>query len=125
MTGKDDPDDDESTAYRPVPRVVLPPGRHSCRLQLVRGPGAPLTIPLEADKIVLGRSSHADVSIADTSLSRRHAQLLRSGPEYILEDIGSRNGIFLNGLRVHSVTLRQGDTVQLGDVVFVFHESDE
>jgi two-component system, cell cycle response regulator len=73
---------------------------------------------------VVGRASAADLSIPDTSLSRRHAQLVRSGPEYVLEDLGSRNGIFLNGLRVHSVTLCNGDTVQLGDVVFVFHESD-
>jgi pSer/pThr/pTyr-binding forkhead associated (FHA) protein len=51
-----------------------------------------------------------------------HARLQRLDDEYSVEDLDSRNGVFLNGLRVHSAVLRDGDQLQLGDAVFTYTE---
>ena len=120
----DKTDDADTTAYQPVPRVVLPRVNRPSRLQLVRGPGAPLNIPLAADEIVIGRSTGADLSFEVGGLSRRHVLLRKSGTEYVCKDLDSRNGVFLNGIRIYSVTLRNGDTLQIGDLVFLFEQGD-
>jgi pSer/pThr/pTyr-binding forkhead associated (FHA) protein len=95
----------------------------SPKLELVRGAGAPREFLLTAEEVVVGRSLQATISLDSGLLSRRHALLRRNGPEYVLQDLGSANGVFVNGLRVHSVVLCQGDTIQIGDVVLVFHEA--
>jgi len=48
--------------------------------------------------------------------------LTRSGPEYTCEDCDSTNGIYLNGVRVQSAVLREGDQIQISDVVFIYHD---
>ena len=91
-------------------------------MDLVRGPGAPHTFRLELDEIVVGRSLQAHISVPSESISRRHLALRRRGPEFSCVDLGSTNGFFVNGVRVHSAVLRDGDTIQLGDVIFIYRE---
>ena len=86
------------------------------------GPGAPREFALEFDETVLGRSLSATISIESSGISRQHAVIKRSGPEFSVTDLNSANGIYLNGVKTHSAVLRQGDTLQLGEVIFVFHE---
>ena len=90
-------------------------------LEMVAGPGAPTEFVLEDEEIVIGRSSSADLQIRIEGLSREHVRLAREGNEYACHDAGSRNGTFLNGLRIHSAVLRDGDTLQIGSVVFKYH----
>lgn len=92
------------------------------RLELVRGPGAPREYPITADEVVLGRSLQANVCIDSGLLSRRHAAVRRHGPELKLVDLDSANGVYVNGVRVHSAVLCDGDTIQVGDAVLVFRE---
>jgi sigma-B regulation protein RsbU (phosphoserine phosphatase) len=67
------------------------------------------------DEVVIGRSSKAGLTVPDRSLSRAHARIFRLDDEWRLEDLGSRNGTFLNGTRVEgSVPIRVGDTLTLG-----------
>lgn len=89
---------------------------------MVKGPGAPISFPLTEVVTVIGRSANADLSFTDESLSRLHAQLVRVGEEHQVEDLESRNGVFLNGVRIHSAVLRTGDSLQLGELVFVYAE---
>ena len=91
-------------------------------LEQVEGPGAPRRYFLELEEIVIGRSRDAHIPIASKSISRKHVMLKRSGPEYICSDMNSSNGVFLNGIKAFSAVLRDGDAVQIGDVVFVYHE---
>lgn len=98
-------------------REAVPP-----RLELVRGPDAPRTLALGPAETVVGRSHQANICIESSLLSRRHISIKRHGPEFRLSDLDSANGVFLNGVRVHSAGLRDGDTIQIGDVVFVFRE---
>lgn len=94
-------------------------------LQLVHGPGAPRHYRLDRQEIVLGRSSEADIQIESTDLSRKHLALRREHGQFSVHDLDSRNGVYLNGVRVHSATLFEGDNLQLGPVVLVFHEGRE
>lgn len=87
-------------------------------LEQVEGPGAPRRIELEGDRMVIGREG--DVAIASVHLSRSHLRLTREGNDFSFVDLESRNGVYLNGVRVHSAVLREGDLLQLGDVVFLY-----
>jgi pSer/pThr/pTyr-binding forkhead associated (FHA) protein len=94
------------------------------RLEQLQGPGAPQELDLESDETVIGRSDEADVCIDSALISRFHVAFRKNGPEVRFEDLDSSNGVYLNGAKAHSAVLHEGDTVQIGDVVLVFHEGD-
>jgi pSer/pThr/pTyr-binding forkhead associated (FHA) protein len=102
----------------PLHDVPLP--ARNAVLEQIRGPGAPQRHRLAEDRIVIGRIA-GEILIPSAELSRSHLLVERAGSEYRCTDLDSRNGVHLNGLRIHSAVLRDGDRVQLGDVVFVFH----
>lgn len=67
------------------------------------------------EEVVIGRSSRAALTVPDRSLSRSHARVFRDSGRWYLEDLGSRNGTFLNGARVDGATLlNPGDALTLG-----------
>lgn len=79
--------------------------------------------PINAAGLVVGRSSEVDVSIDDVKLSRRHVRLTQQEGRYYVEDLGSRNGTFLNNRRLSSkVVLRHNDLLCVGSQVFRFHQ---
>jgi pSer/pThr/pTyr-binding forkhead associated (FHA) protein len=94
-------------------------------LEQVRGPGAPRRFPLVGAETVVGRGQQAHVAIESTRLSRRHVVFKRNGAELSVVDLDSANGMFVNGVKAHSALLHEGDTIQIGDVVFVLHEAPE
>lgn len=118
----DDRDEVEKTmpgilALEEIPRVAKP---HV--LEMIRGPGAPHRFVLDGARLIVGRATGAELQVDSAELSRQHVALVQSGAEYRLEDLGSRNGTYLNGLKIHAATLREGDQIQLGDVIFIYHE---
>jgi two-component system cell cycle response regulator len=86
-------------------------------------------IPLEREEVILGRALAADVRVNDTKVSRKHAKItVNEGPgsnEYVLTDLNSRNGTYLNGQRVKSQVLRNGDKIAIGDHILRFDLLDE
>jgi diguanylate cyclase (GGDEF)-like protein len=87
-------------------------------------------IPLEREEVILGRSLGADVRVNDSKASRRHAKIEvrepAGGPaEYTLTDMNSRNGTYLNGRRITSESLRNGDKIAIGDHILKFELLDE
>jgi hypothetical protein len=99
-------------------------GRKPFRLAQVEGPGAPRELILALPELIIGRSIQAHLAIDSTLISRQHLALRREGPDYVCLDLDSANGVFLNGLRIHSAVLRDGDVLQLGDVVLLYREGD-
>lgn len=114
---------DESTSEISVTLLPLSTEQTPSVLEMVQGPGAPRQYELYRAEMVVGRAIDADVPINSTDLSRRHV-LLKRGPsgQYSIQDLESRNGVFINGVRAHSATLHDGDSVQMGSILFVYHE---
>ncbi len=98
--------------------VQAPPaGRPAGALLLVAG--RRLVVP--AGGAVLGRSRECDVVLDDSGISRRHAQIRPGGGGWSIEDIGSTNGLRLNGRRVQGrAQLQPGDRVEMGSTEIVF-----
>ncbi len=85
--------------------------------------GALLSPPaIEAGRtLVLGRGPGCDLDVADPTVSRRHAALRRGDGAWAIEDLGSRNGTWVNGWRVSGRhVVEPGDAVRLGDADWVF-----
>lgn len=117
---------------RPAPRRAAAPA-HADQPTVVMGrpvaePSGPALeldgrmLPLDGDDLILGRSAErADLVIPDSSVSREHLRLLTVGSTVTLLDLGSRNGVLVNGRRVDgSVTLRDGDVVTVGQTELLF-----
>jgi pSer/pThr/pTyr-binding forkhead associated (FHA) protein len=119
---QEDPEIDGGTREIPVKITPFTTGPTPFSLHLVQGPGSPRNFTLAREEVVLGRSSEADIQVDSTDLSRKHLALRREHGQYTVFDLDSRNGIYLNGVRIHSAVLHEGDNLQLGSVVLVFHE---
>jgi pSer/pThr/pTyr-binding forkhead associated (FHA) protein len=92
------------------------------QLEVREGPGKGQKCVLDDQEFIIGRSEKSTLSLESEEVSRQHARLTRIEGEYLIEDLESRNGIVLNGLKVHSAVLRDGDQLQLGDVVLNYRE---
>jgi predicted component of type VI protein secretion system len=87
------------------------------------GPTPGVTFPLEGDQLIIGRDAVNAVAINDAEVSRKHARLTFQGGKYVLEDLGSTNGTFVNGQRLASATvLKPGDVVSLGEQIVLMYE---
>jgi DNA-binding winged helix-turn-helix (wHTH) protein len=80
-------------------------------------------MPLTTGENVVGRDRNADVSIDDSTISRRHARIRIAGNGATVEDLGSKNGTFVQGRRIDKPRrLSDGDRIQIGSVVLTFRE---
>jgi pSer/pThr/pTyr-binding forkhead associated (FHA) protein len=83
-------------------------------LEIVEGADAGRRVELVAP-LTVGRAADADLVLADDLVSRRHARVSQRGAGAVVEDLGSRNGTFVNGNQIHGPTrLVPGDQLQLG-----------
>ena len=84
------------------------------------GPKAGARYGLEADLTTVGRHSTADIFLDAVTVSRRHDDVERTGDRYRVNDTGSLNGTYLNGDRIESGWLDDGDVLQVGRFKLVF-----
>ena len=71
---------------------------------------------------VIGRSEECDIQLGAQNVSRRHAAVLFRQEEYLIEDLGSTNGVLVNGIKVVKCVLRNNDQIDIGGVKLVFNE---
>lgn len=109
--------------------VLQPPERRHAALVVISGWEIGRQLEVHGLAQVLGRSTLVNSYIGSPSVSRQHARidLLNEGgrEEFVLSDLGSSNGTFVNNERGKRFTLRDGDKVRMGDVVFKFIVQDE
>ena len=87
------------------------------------GPTPGAIFPLEGDQLIIGRDAANSVAISDAEVSRKHARLNFQGGKYVIEDLGSTNGTFVNGQRLSVATvLKSGDVVSLGEQIVLMYE---
>lgn len=88
------------------------------------GPTPGVTFPLEGDQLIIGRDSPNSVAINDAEISRKHSRLTFQGGKYVLEDLGSTNGTFVNGQRLAGpVVLKPGDVISLGEQIVLMYDA--
>jgi hypothetical protein len=93
------------------------------QLVMKTGPTPGKSFPLEKSEIHLGRDVANEVFVNDAEVSRRHARLTVQAGNFMLEDLGSTNGTFVNGQRLTGPRmLRPGDVIQLGENVSLSFE---
>ncbi|GAA1409461.1 FHA domain-containing protein [Oerskovia paurometabola] len=97
--------------------------RHSALLVMQRGPSVGSRFLLDAERTVAGRSEHADIFLDDVTVSRKHAEPGRDDDKFVVRDIGSLNGTYVNRNRVDAVALVTGDEVQIGKYRLTFFTS--
>jgi pSer/pThr/pTyr-binding forkhead associated (FHA) protein len=119
--GRDEPTD----AFDPVDEIPHREDRDrfpiECGLFVVEsGPKAGSRYGLEAAVTSVGRHGEADILLDDVTVSRRHVEVERVGDRYVARDVGSLNGTWLNGDRIDSGELDDGDELQIGRFKLVF-----
>lgn len=88
-------------------------------------------IPLEREEVILGRALEADVRVNDSKVSRQHARVTtisdaeNSSTKYLLTDLDSRNGTFLNNQKISQEVLQNGDKITIGENILRFDLLDE
>ena len=95
------------------------------------GAGAPAALTIDGrrhevdtDRVVIGRAKECDVQLTDPNVSRRHAELRRENGAYWIVDLGSTNGMEVNGRRLERAQLENGDTITLGSTEIVFEHAE-
>jgi len=88
-------------------------------------PRPPLQLPADGS-VLIGRSSEAELRVNDADTSRRHAKIVCRGGRFVLHDLASTNGTFVNGNRIEERVLEPGDRIEIGEnqIAFCHVEAD-
>jgi hypothetical protein len=90
------------------------------RLEFILGPMANQTLPLAEEVTTIGSVAGNTVVLADPAVSRKHAGIRKVDGSYELADLGSTNGVYVNGHKVPKKTLEPGDIIRVGNTEAVF-----
>src|SRR2546421_8782737 len=92
----------------------------STRLVAIDGPLSGRTFHLDEPVISIGRLVSNDICLEDLYVSRHHCVIRTEGTEYIIEDLNSANGTYVNGELVKATPLEEGSIIQIGNSRFIF-----
>ena len=141
-------DEDKTVAYTPTKRAPEPvpeeaglsvpaataPVLHGLEMAL---PGVPALIGLQgivagstfaltSGDLTVGRDGESEIVLAENTVSRQHARFFRDGQgQWTLTDLGSANGVYVNGMRTQRAILGMGDEIKIGDNYFRFQADKE
>ena len=90
------------------------------RLEFILGPMANQTLQLSDEVTTIGSVAGNTVVLADPAVSRKHAGIRKIDSNYELADLGSTNGVYVNGHKVPKKTLEPGDIIRVGNTEAVF-----
>ena len=100
--------------------------QREAKLVICNGGFEGMVYAVTAEETLIGRNPTTDITLLDDGISREHALILweSEAGEYCIEDLQSTNGTKVNGKRVRSATLSDGDEIQIGHTRFTFHEGE-
>ncbi|MFI5314350.1 MAG: FHA domain-containing protein [Myxococcota bacterium] len=110
---------DGRTRQVPVSRAERRDGylaAHAVSLVFASGPLAGSEVVLERPRVTIGRGSGSEVVVDDASVSHQHAALELGSNGYRIRDLGSTNGVLVNGARMALAELKHGDKIALGQI---------
>ncbi len=92
----------------------------------IQGLVAGSTFAMTDGDVIIGRDGGSGIILAENTVSRRHARLFRdSSGRFVITDLGSANGVLINGMRVQRAILNSGDEIKIGDNYFRFQAAKE
>jgi hypothetical protein len=116
--------DDQQYSYRAQQQATgAPSGATPATRYWLIVDGTDRRVALEPGINVVGRGQDADLRLADTGVSRRHIEIRFDGQSAVLHDLGSTNGTIVNGHRVQSWQLADGDVIRVGHSVLVYRQA--
>lgn len=101
-----------ATEFPVVPSARMEPD--TARLVINRGPGVGIAFPLSAPVTTIGRHPGNHIPLGDTTVSAQHAAIRVDGDRYLIADVGSFNGTYVNRQPVDQAELRDGDEIWIG-----------
>jgi pSer/pThr/pTyr-binding forkhead associated (FHA) protein len=100
------------------------PGQYQLTMRAGPKPGTVFT--LEGEQLSIGRDSSNEIAVNDAEVSRRHTRLTFQGGKYVVEDMGTTNGTYVNGQRLTGPrVLKSGEVISLGEKIELVYESVE
>ena len=90
------------------------------KIIVLAGPLCGEAFPLDGVSVTIGRDSATELSIPDRLISRRHCEVQTVSGGFVLRDLGSSNGTFVNGIPMRERSLEHGDRIRVGDSVLLF-----
>jgi len=94
-------------------------------LRIVSREEQPKNFNLVQDTITIGRGKDNDIVLSDQRASRQHAQIKKENNQYIINDLGSVNGILVNETKTNTSTLKHNDQIKIGNSILIFLEKEE
>lgn len=113
--------DPRTGEVHPVPDLAQLPETDAL-LVVVSGPDAGAQILLDTDVVTVGRSPNADIFLDDVTVSRKHAEFVRTPTGFTLRDTGSLNGTYVGRQLIDSIELQNGADVQIGKFRMIFQQ---
>lgn len=105
--------------------TMMAPGRPAASLVIRQGPQAGMSFPMVGNQVILGREEGMDIVLQDPEASRRHTRISWQAGHFIVEDLGSTNGTFVNGVQITSPKiLSPGDSIGIGQTALVFQGAE-
>ncbi|MCX6113130.1 MAG: FHA domain-containing protein [Proteobacteria bacterium] len=92
------------------------------RLEILKGNDAGAQFRISGARVLFGRASDCDVVITDSSVSRNHAELIKAEGGYLVKDLKSSNGVFVNGKKIQEQYLVSGDVFTMGNHAYRYIE---
>ena len=117
--------DKSNRGRQPASASASAPVRDVVRMIVAHNGGQKIRFPLTKESMTIGRSMDNDIQLRAQCVSRNHARIFFTDDGVMIEDLGSKNGIFVNNKAVGSLELHNGDRVDIGEVKFEYVDLDE
>src|SRR5262249_37638355 len=94
-------------------------------LKVLKGPDGKPTHPLDKDRVLIGRNASCDIALPpkNFAVSREHARIVRSKNRFLIEDLRSRNGTYVNNTLIQEpVELVDRDEIRICEYSYTFHD---
>jgi pSer/pThr/pTyr-binding forkhead associated (FHA) protein len=101
--------------------TMLGSSQPAATLVVRQGAQAGMSFSITGNQVLLGREEGLDIILQDPESSRRHSRISWQGGQYVIEDLGSTNGTFVNGVQITTPQmLNPGDSIGIGQTALVF-----
>ncbi len=100
-------------------------GYKNYRLTIIKGFNKGAVYPLDADETIIGRGEENEIVLNIAEVSRTHAVLIKAEEGFMIKDLGSTNGTYVDKKKIGGkYLLKPGDTIMLGDAIYMTYQAD-